>query len=69
MATALDGLRNVDMDGSHPAVVHRIALDSKTFPRIFNHYGINYKIEGRQAGQAGRLLRHLRGPGKDVTLD
>ncbi|MCW2621486.1 MAG: putative substrate-binding transporter protein component [Frankiales bacterium] len=52
MKTALDGLRDVDMNG----VIHpwsSTPLDSKTFPRIFNHYGINYKIQGGKPVKQG----------------
>jgi hypothetical protein len=43
MTTALNGLKDVDVSG----VIHpwsTTLLQSKTFARIFNHYGINYKI-------------------------
>jgi len=43
LTTALDGLKNVDMGGVIPPWTST-PLDSKTFPRIFNHYGITYKI-------------------------
>lgn len=52
MTTALDGLRNVDMQGVIPAW-SSIPLDSKQFSRIFNHYGINYKIEGGKPVKQG----------------
>ncbi len=50
--TALDGLRNIDMGG----VIHpwsSIPIQGKTFPRIFNHYGINYKITGGKPVRQG----------------
>jgi hypothetical protein len=51
-ATALNGLRNVDLGG----VIHpwsTISLDSTTFPRVFNHYGLNYKISGGKPVRQG----------------
>lgn len=50
--TALDSLRNVDMDG----VIQpwsTIPLNSKAFPRIFNHYGINYVIQNGKPVRQG----------------
>lgn len=44
LTKALDGLRNVDVDGVIPPW-STVPLDSKTFSRIFNHYGITYKVE------------------------
>jgi len=52
LATALDGLRDVDMGG----VIHpwsTIPVPSQTFSRIFNHYGINYKIQGGKSVRQG----------------
>ncbi|WP_330255103.1 ABC transporter substrate-binding protein [Nocardia sp. NBC_00565] len=52
LTTALDGLRNVDMNGVIPPW-SSIPVEGKTFPRIFNHYGINYKIQGGKAVKEG----------------
>ena len=43
LTTALNGLRNVDMDGVIPAW-SSIPLDNPAYSRLFAHYGINYKI-------------------------
>lgn len=52
LTTALDGLRNVDMNGVIPPW-SSVPVEGKTFPRIFNHYGINYKIQDGKAVKQG----------------
>ncbi|MEV0766762.1 hypothetical protein [Nocardia salmonicida] len=52
LTTALDGLRNVDMNGVIPPW-SSIPVEGNTFPRIFNHYGINYKIQDGKAVKQG----------------
>ncbi|HVV12569.1 ABC transporter substrate-binding protein [Amycolatopsis sp.] len=52
LATALDGLRDVDMGGVIRAW-STIPVQSRTFSRIFNHYGINYKIQGGKSVRQG----------------
>lgn len=52
LTTALDGLRNVDMNGVIPPW-SSIPVAGKTFPRIFNHYGVNYKIQDGKAARQG----------------
>jgi hypothetical protein len=52
MLTALNGLRNVDMDG----VIHpwsSIEQTSPAFKRLFNPYGITYTINNLQATKNG----------------
>ncbi|GAA1970549.1 hypothetical protein GCM10009798_34140 [Nocardioides panacihumi] len=51
-ATALDGLRGVDMAGVIPAWSSE-PLASKSFPQIFNHYGITYEIAGGKPVKKG----------------
>jgi len=45
LTKALNSLSNVDVDGVIPPWSSTTPLDSKTFSRIFNHYGITYKVE------------------------
>jgi len=54
MAQALDSLRDVDMLG----VIEpwsTVPLDSKTFSRIFNHYGISYIIKDGTPSRQGEF--------------
>jgi ABC-type branched-subunit amino acid transport system substrate-binding protein len=44
MLAALNGLRNVDMDGVIQPY-SAVGLSNPAYTRLFNHYGINYKIE------------------------
>jgi ABC-type branched-subunit amino acid transport system substrate-binding protein len=50
--TALNGLRDVDMQGVIPNWSSE-PIKSTQFARIFNHYGINYKLTGGKAVKQG----------------
>lgn len=52
MTTALDGLRNVDLDGVIPPW-SSIPLTNPIFARIFNHYGINYVVQNGKPVKQG----------------
>jgi ABC-type branched-subunit amino acid transport system substrate-binding protein len=52
MLTALNGLRNVDLGGVI-APWSSVELNNQFYKRLFNHYGINYKIENGKAVRDG----------------
>jgi branched-chain amino acid transport system substrate-binding protein len=52
LTTALNGLRNVDMDG----VIHSwssVELSNPAYRRLFNHYGITYTVNNLKATNNG----------------